>query len=337
LPSFGQQLKLEREKRNITLEQISSSTKIGTRMLEALEQDKFNQLPGGIFNKGFVRAYARFVGLDEDQTVADYLQASGDLPPASTEIAPREDRNREARNNERDKGKDRDKAHERTARENPLRHGSNSIRILEATADAAAKQIPWGLFAALLLAVALALTLWSRRAQTHTRQSLRPIPSTNTTLPASPASGAVPNPNASVSKAGENPPPANQAVTSHDTSSPSPLIPKPFQNPLPQDALAAAVAATHDEFQVAIHAREESWISTMADNAPSSSEILAAGSDRTVRGRKEIVVRVGNSGGVDLRFNGKKQDIRGEFGEVKTITFGPLGVLPNSPANTPAH
>ena len=81
LPSFGEKLKLEREKRKITLEQISVSTKIGTRMLQALEEDKFNQLPGGIFNKGFVRAYSRFVGLDEDQTVADYLQASGDAPP----------------------------------------------------------------------------------------------------------------------------------------------------------------------------------------------------------------------------------------------------------------
>ena len=67
LPSFGKKLKLEREKRAITLEQISNSTKIGTRMLRALEEEDFDQLPGGIFNKGFVRAYARHVGLDEDQ------------------------------------------------------------------------------------------------------------------------------------------------------------------------------------------------------------------------------------------------------------------------------
>src|SRR5580704_15242899 len=91
LPSFGEKLKQEREKRKITLEQISVSTKIGTRMLQALEEDKFGQLPGGIFNKGFVRAYARCVGIDEDQTVADYLQASGDAPPPRTEIVGRDD------------------------------------------------------------------------------------------------------------------------------------------------------------------------------------------------------------------------------------------------------
>jgi transcriptional regulator with XRE-family HTH domain len=92
LPSFGERLKLEREKRKITLEQISVSTKIGTRMLQALEEDKFNQLPGGIFNKGFVRAYSRCVGLDEDQTVAEYLEASGDVPPVPTEPGSREDK-----------------------------------------------------------------------------------------------------------------------------------------------------------------------------------------------------------------------------------------------------
>src|SRR5258708_11372435 len=44
-------------------------------MLRALEEEHFDQLPGGVFNKGFVRAYARQVGLDEEESVADYLAA----------------------------------------------------------------------------------------------------------------------------------------------------------------------------------------------------------------------------------------------------------------------
>src|ERR1700751_2430818 len=71
--SFGDRLKKEREQRGITLDDISLTTKIGTRLLRALEEEKFDQLPGGIFNKGFVRAYARHVGIDEDQAVADYI------------------------------------------------------------------------------------------------------------------------------------------------------------------------------------------------------------------------------------------------------------------------
>ena len=77
MPSFGAQLKRQREQRKISLDDISASTKIGTRFLRAIEDDQFDQLPGGIFNKGFVRAYARHLGLDEEQTVADYLEASG--------------------------------------------------------------------------------------------------------------------------------------------------------------------------------------------------------------------------------------------------------------------
>jgi cytoskeleton protein RodZ len=90
LTHFGARLKEQREKRGITLDQISKSTKIGTRFLEALEEDHFDRLPGGIFNKGFVRAYARSVGLDADQAVTDYLAATGanQLNPEALDQAP---------------------------------------------------------------------------------------------------------------------------------------------------------------------------------------------------------------------------------------------------------
>jgi cytoskeleton protein RodZ len=67
--------------RGVSLDEIAESTKIGTRLLKALEDEQFDLLPGGIFNKGFVRAYAKYLGMDEDQAVADYLQASGNEEP----------------------------------------------------------------------------------------------------------------------------------------------------------------------------------------------------------------------------------------------------------------
>ena len=76
---FGEKLRRERELRGITLEEVAVATKIGTRNLRALEEEKFSQLPGGIFNKGFVRAYARYVGIDEEQAVGDYLAANQEL------------------------------------------------------------------------------------------------------------------------------------------------------------------------------------------------------------------------------------------------------------------
>ncbi len=68
--------------RGITLEEIAEATKIGTRSLRALEEEEFDKLPGGIFNKGFVRAYARYLGIDEEQAVADYITAVGEAQSA---------------------------------------------------------------------------------------------------------------------------------------------------------------------------------------------------------------------------------------------------------------
>src|SRR3954470_21875282 len=74
--SFGERLRREREMRGISLDEIAAATKISARNLRALEDEKFNQLPGGIFNKGFVRAYAKFLGIDQEQIVAEYEAAS---------------------------------------------------------------------------------------------------------------------------------------------------------------------------------------------------------------------------------------------------------------------
>ena len=67
--------------RGITLEEIAESTKISKRSLQALEDEQFDLLPGGVFNRGFVRSYARFLGLNEEQTVADYVAASNEQEP----------------------------------------------------------------------------------------------------------------------------------------------------------------------------------------------------------------------------------------------------------------
>jgi cytoskeleton protein RodZ len=79
--AFGERLRREREMRGISLNEISESTKISRRHLEALESEDFDALPGGVFNRGFVRAYARFVGIDEEQAVADYNAVRHEQPP----------------------------------------------------------------------------------------------------------------------------------------------------------------------------------------------------------------------------------------------------------------
>lgn len=316
MPSFGEKLRLEREKRKITLDQISSSTKIGTRMLQALEEDRFSQLPGGIFNKGFVRAYARVVGLDEDQTVADYLEASGDAPPFSPEVVGRE----------------------------PARNSEDAIRIreeedsgrLEIRAEAASRQLPWGVFAVILLIVALALSLWNHRRRER-EQSLRRLPEKTAVQPsaAPPAQqrgpGSISNVPASIGSPIPSSPGSSQ-INSRAAS--TAMVTSNQKPPLPAQSSQGAPGLTPapGEFTLVIQAREESWLSITVDGKSAGSATLAAGDTRALHGRKEIVVRAGNVGGLNFLLNGKKLDIAGDFGEVKTITVGPAGLLPEAEA-----
>lgn len=69
---IGEKLRLEREARGIALRDISEQTRISMRYLEAIETDDYRRLPGGIFNRSFIRAYAKFVGYDEDLAIEEY-------------------------------------------------------------------------------------------------------------------------------------------------------------------------------------------------------------------------------------------------------------------------
>jgi cytoskeletal protein RodZ len=73
MSSFGEEIRRERELREISLQEVAQATKINVRYLEALEGNNFEHLPGGVFNRGFVRAYAEFIGIDPEGMVNAYL------------------------------------------------------------------------------------------------------------------------------------------------------------------------------------------------------------------------------------------------------------------------
>ena len=84
MSNFGSTFKKGRESKGISLDRIAAETRISTRFLLAIENEEFNLLPGGIFNRGFVRTYAEKVGLDPDQAVADYERLVAVREPAET-------------------------------------------------------------------------------------------------------------------------------------------------------------------------------------------------------------------------------------------------------------
>jgi len=79
--NFGERLKHEREVREVSPNEVVVATRISLRFLEALENEDWEKLPGGVFNRGFVRAIARFLGLDEEKLLAEYDLARGDQAP----------------------------------------------------------------------------------------------------------------------------------------------------------------------------------------------------------------------------------------------------------------
>ncbi len=301
MASFGAQLKQERERQGITLEEISISTKIGTRMLRALEEEHFDQLPGGIFNKGFIRANARCVHMDEEQAIADYLAATGASPlakkPENDDQAP--------------------------FLEPPSRDDNG-----------ATTGPPWGTFAVVLLIVALGFGAWgfySRESQKPARDSAAPAvnspnPSPSATAEQSPSEQ---KPAESVDSStpvqpAEQPPnpPARPSTPSQPVSPPAPTS---ASNP-PQPAIPAS-----GTLQVLIKAREDSWLSISVDGEIVTRALLSAPAQKSIRAEKEIVIKAGNVGALDFEFNGKKLPTQGDYGEVKTLTFDAHGLQPSSP------
>jgi len=295
--SLGTRLREEREKRNVTLDEISRATKIGTRMLRALEEENFDLLPGGIFNKGFIRAYARFLGMDEEEAIADYLAATGDTPGrpprAGSEVQVAELR---AQVEQRDRV------------ENPEAAG-----------------FPWGLFAAVLLALALGLAVWglySREAVQEGRPTKAPEASSSaaaTPTAVAPAQDATPSAPPAASPATSAPvsTDAASAPPAQATNAPVNPAPAPAETGKPEVPTAALV--------LRIRARENCSVTITVDGEVTTQENLTATSVKSIRGSREIVIQTDNAGALDMDFNGRKVPVPAGS---QTLTFDASGLRP---------
>jgi cytoskeleton protein RodZ len=277
--AFGDRLRREREMRGITLDEITESTKISRRHLEALEGEHFDQLPGGVFNKGFVRAYARFLGIDEDRAVADYSAASNEQPEPENKF-PLE-------------------IHEQPNRAlNPRR---SNLPLVFAVAALVGVLVGYGLY----------------RSKPH---NSTPIESTR-----QPAS-AVAEPQTS----GANP----QSATSSTPDSTNDSAPAAKQAPAQVAAAERARQAAPTEspaagsaFFVQIVAKEDSWVSIVADGKSVMERVLTADKQKKVKAGRSLILRTGNGGGIEVSFNGRPLGALGNENEPRTLTFNASGLV----------
>jgi cytoskeleton protein RodZ len=76
--TLGEKLRQAREERGISISEVAEQTRISRQYLECIENNDYKILPGGIFNKGFVKSYAKYVGVDEQEALRDYTQLMSD-------------------------------------------------------------------------------------------------------------------------------------------------------------------------------------------------------------------------------------------------------------------
>jgi len=285
--SFGDKLKREREMRGVTLDEIADSTKIARRHLEALESEDFGSLPGGVFNKGFVRAYARFIGIDEDQAVADYAAVNREVLPPEDQF-PLE-------------------IHEKPNRElNP-----RNLHYLPLIAAAVA-----------LVLVVAGYAMY--RARHHQADGASVVSAQIEQAPA----GTKDAPN----RAAQPPEPTKRegkvVAVKESIAGPEPVrevASAVTSEKHPAEPEKPKALPPEHSFFVIIKAKEDAWISVVADGHRVSHGILKADKQRFVRAGKQILLTTGNAGGIDVSFNGKPLGAIGNESEARTLLFTPTG------------
>ena len=290
---FGERMQREREMRSITLDEIAQATKIGVRALRALEEEAFDKLPGGIFNKGFVRAYARYLGIDDEQAVADYEKAAGI--------------------SESREGLDPENLKKLESAWKPEKQNILSSPVF---------RVPWAPILSLVLLVGVIFAAWHYRrpaivsyqqwqARRHPQVQAQPAPPVAPQAPPQPVPAPSVVPESSVG--------AKNAATPFSGSASSKTV-------IASGTPAKSPSGARDEFVVSIHARQRSWVAIVADGKEVMNGVLGASHDTSIRAREAVTVTAGNAGGLEVSFNGQPQPALGASNEVRKVTFTSKGL-----------
>ena len=367
---FGDKFRKAREKKDISLDAVSNVTKISSRMLQAIEEENFDQLPGGVFNKGFIRAYAKHLGMDAEEAVTDYLaclrQAQIDAhevwePERPALAGPAQGRSVTPEKRFLEPSKPGAKPHSPLQVEElpglqlpraehvrpPRKYFSGNSNV----------EIPWRIVAIAAVVIVLAIILWVRRSHTHIAATSSPAMSEPATVPSVAASAPVnqaaqsstaSSTTAAASTPSQQQPPVTKALGTNRLPASAPAassIPNPASGAAPNDGTVPnqpdsnPPAKSTAQLKLVIRANETSWISLIADGQTVSRETLIAPAHASVRANHEIVAKIGNAAGVTFLWNGKEIPADGAEAEVKTFIFDSDGmrVVPTTQPSPQNH
>jgi cytoskeleton protein RodZ len=301
---FGTFLRQAREQRGVSLQELAVTTKISARVLEALERNDPSKLPGGIFSRSFVRAYAREVGVDPDVAVANFVSAfpdesGADEMPATTSAV-------EAENFE-------------------LRR-----RVFRVVVR---------LLGVAVLVAILAFIYYSRfRPRFLTTGPDGPRPpaaetvSQATSLPQRPPPAPAPAPSvmpgaalADAAQAAATPP-TGQPETGAPPGAPAGTSSAPAATPAATpSALPGAAASQQAPLVVVLTVTDPCWLSVNVDGARTPSRTAGAGERLEFAVQRSITMTAGNAAALSVTLNGRPARALGAAGQVVTTTIPASG------------
>ena len=326
LEELGVVLRAEREKRGLDIEDAASKLKISARLLRALEDGDEQSLPPLAYTKGFIRSYAAYVGLSAEE-VGEALAA---LEAATETVTPQKN------------------VYEPELMLTPRRNLKPIMTLIVAAV------IVGGIIMAWQQGVFDFLGRQSRRlAQPAPMQSAESVDPGNlanrppVTAPAASAPTAAPQAadqpgNAPGVQSAAKPGVAANAQPAQPSAAPSAqngapglppvrlpaqAAPAPAASALPASSAPAASAAGEDQqsspHKVIITATDECWVHSSADKTDTRQFSLHKGDTFALTFNKSLELKLGNAGGVRLRYNGQDLPPVGQNGQVRTLVFPP--------------
>lgn len=303
MESIGEFFKQVRETKGLTVDEVASKTRIRTDFVKALEEGNFAKLPDQVFARGFVRSYARSLGLDEEDAIHRFIQSAGAFY---------------------EKQDERERLKVRQAEEERKR---------QANRKAVAIAIGIAILTLVVLLSREQSSLLVRRTSTEpppaaTKRNAAPDTGTHDAplrsgaeAPASPAKpkpSEAPAPSApprTETSAARGPAaPAVSAVTPHQTALP---VPPPLSSDGPLGGISLEGPATSEEQLVLdLEATELSWVVIQIDGGGPQEALLRPGEKARWKGQDQFILTLGNAGGVKAELNGKPQKAFGPSGKV---------------------
>ncbi|MGD0932068.1 MAG: RodZ domain-containing protein [Candidatus Korobacteraceae bacterium] len=305
--SFGERLRREREMRGVSLEEIVAITKIGRRLLLALEEEHFDLLPGGIFNKSYVRAYAKCVGINEDEAVAEYMQAANETPPDTRVIA---------------------QQHASIHSNRPMeRSGFPVLPVL-----------------ILVVVIAGGIGGWKvyqdHQNDREKRAAIPPNPDVSQQPANTPAPVAAGGPAADQASSAQpvQTSPTSPAATDASPPASAAVVPPPETAAAPKVSTESSSAnpSPGAPFEVIVRPKDSAWVSVKSDGKYVVRGIIRPPDVRTIHATGQVVFYTGNAGAVEVTFNGKNVALTGGPNAEQVLVFDPRGLVPDKRPKTVA-